>query len=301
MSIARIDDIVAPMTPPHPEDYIKNKRHGHPSGEDEPPSYAAALNSTAMFESVTVNVPKNSNSGQPGVGHRYENLRANAGVQSYALTQHTFQGEFANDLSFKPNEIVHLIRHVDENWLEGELDGHVGIFPKSFAQIIVDVHGHEDGNYSSIDDTGSGDETHEEVEFPPDTYARVLFDFPGEQETDLSVNKNALITLLKKVGDEWLIAMDDNGKIGEIPVVYVEEIGSSEDMNVYENSTLSRNTSVIEEEHSMSTEITYENRHEDNQDFSQLSTLSTEFDPVATSSKRPSMENGERNTYLAYN
>lgn len=93
--------------------------------------------------------------------------------------------------------------------MEGELNGTIGIFPKSFVQIIVDVH--DDRQPEEPMAAAEGEEVTEMIDFPPDTYARVIYDFEGELESDLPSKKNALITLLKKVGDEWLIAMDDNG------------------------------------------------------------------------------------------
>ena len=61
-----------------------------------------------------------------------------AGVTPYARTLYPFEGELANELSFDANDIVTLIQHTDEQWIEGELDGRIGLFPATYVEIVVD-------------------------------------------------------------------------------------------------------------------------------------------------------------------
>lgn len=104
-------------------------------------------------------------------------------MESYGRTLYAFTAEFPNELSFKENEIVHLIRHIDSEWTEGEIDGRVGIFPKNFIEIIVDCEG------SKQNAEGSADVAVYE-EFASDVFARVLYDFDGEIDADLKVTKS---------------------------------------------------------------------------------------------------------------
>jgi len=131
---------------------------------DNPPSYENVINSS---------------SAQPS-SLGYSNSLIGE-VESYGRTLFTFKAEFPNELSLKEGEIVHLIRHIDNEWIEGEIDGRIGIFPKSFVEIIVDCEVNSRAN-----DVNSNITICEE--FPTDSFARVLYDYDGEVEADLKVS-----------------------------------------------------------------------------------------------------------------
>ena len=59
-----------------------------------------------------------------------------------ARALHEFLGQSEYELTFSTGESVLLLRRIDENWLEGELDGEVGIFPSNRVQFVsrLDVH-----------------------------------------------------------------------------------------------------------------------------------------------------------------
>lgn len=61
------------------------------------------------------------------------------GIQPYARTKYKFTSQYPNELSFDVGQIVQLIRHVDDEWTEGEHKGQVGLFPTEYVDIIVDV------------------------------------------------------------------------------------------------------------------------------------------------------------------
>lgn len=48
-----------------------------------------------------------------------------------------FQGQSRHELNFSAGVSIMLLRRVDENWLEGNLDGKIGIFPASHVKIEV--------------------------------------------------------------------------------------------------------------------------------------------------------------------
>lgn len=139
------------------------------------------------------------------------------GVSSYCISLYPFYGEFRSELSFKAGQLIHLLRHVNKDWCEGELDGAVGIFPKSFVDIIVDVH------EENVPEDGSFDDQVTEV-YPADYFARVLFDFVAVEPNDLELKEGSTITLLRRIGNDWVEAMDDAGNIGICPLNYVEII-----------------------------------------------------------------------------
>ena len=137
-------------------------------------------------------------------------------IQSYVHVLYTFTAEAENELSIKEGDIVHLIRHVNDKWLEGELDGKVGMFPKDFVQIIQDVVEENNTEPAPVSE-----------QFAPDSYGRILYDFSAQLDGDLTVKKGMLVTLLRKLNQDWIEALDDSGKSGIIPLSFVEIIGET--------------------------------------------------------------------------
>ncbi|KAK7476700.1 hypothetical protein BaRGS_00032098 [Batillaria attramentaria] len=91
------------------------------------------------------------------VSYTSENTRSHdVEITPYAKTLYPFQAQLPNELSFNDNEIVTLIQHVDEDWIEGELDGKIGLFPANFVEIIVDCpYAFDSGPVSETLDTGT--------------------------------------------------------------------------------------------------------------------------------------------------
>ncbi|XP_026538679.1 crk-like protein [Notechis scutatus] len=68
--------------------------------------------------------------------------------------------------------------------------------------------------------TGSGASAAEEnVE-----YVRTLYDFPGNDAEDLPFKKGEILVIVEKPEDQWWSARNKDGRIGMIPVPYVEKL-----------------------------------------------------------------------------
>ena len=67
--------------------------------------------------------------------HQMENI---PGITPYAIALYPFKGEFADELSFAANDIILLSKHIDGDWIEGEIDGKTGIFPANHVAIQID-------------------------------------------------------------------------------------------------------------------------------------------------------------------
>lgn len=48
-----------------------------------------------------------------------------------------FEAENDEELDFKEGDIIKLLARLDDNWLQGELNGRQGRFPVSYIQIMV--------------------------------------------------------------------------------------------------------------------------------------------------------------------
>lgn len=141
-------------------------------------------------------------------------------ISAYGKAKYPFVAVNDNELSFFDDDIVLLIRHIDVEWMEGEIDGQRGIFPSSYIDIIVDCMDANESASGAVDTSkptdGAGDET--------EVYGRVLYDFHAESLNELELSEGDTVTVLRKIDDDWIEVKHDDGRIGCCPVSYVELI-----------------------------------------------------------------------------
>lgn len=153
-------------------------------------------------------------------------------VKPYGQVLFDFNAEDSGDLALKKNEIVYLIRHVDNNWMEGEINGQSGYFPKNYISIIVDCEPTPSQSTESNDEQSSTTDQNTAVEFPPNSYARILYTYNGDYKEDLEVgflmdfpsnfnfkffkvSAGEVVTLLRYFNStEWMEARNSSGKVG---------------------------------------------------------------------------------------
>ena len=131
-----------------------------------------------------------------------------------ARAQYGFESQSEHELSFSPGVSIMLLRRIDENWLEGQLDGKVGIFPATHVKIELSnpTLSHENALASS-----------------GRPYAIALYSFKGDQPGDLPFNKGELVELVGTVGSGWLRGRM-NGCTGIFPASFVEILKSTDAM-----------------------------------------------------------------------
>ncbi|KAK6644871.1 hypothetical protein RUM43_001144 [Polyplax serrata] len=107
-----------------------------------------------------------------------------------------FVGKRPRDLAFRRGDIIFIMRRLDKNWCEGELNGAVGLFPLSYVEVIP---------YNEI-----------HMKFGR---ARAKYDFAPQTPLELSARKGDMVTLIRKIDENWF-----EGRIGErtgiIPASY---------------------------------------------------------------------------------
>ncbi|CAC5417940.1 DNMBP [Mytilus coruscus] len=184
-----------------------------------------------------------------------ENTRSlESSISPYGMTLFSFVGESPNELSFNENEIVYLIQHVDAQWIEGQIDDKIGIFPATFVSIVVDcpyaydidqdineveeiesiAMGNDDEsspqNSVSIGD-GFGQKLETEIELSSlEQYGLVSYDFTAEVDGDLSVFAGETLEIVKNVDSNWVQAKNDQGKIGMIPKQFLDIVDEPQNL-----------------------------------------------------------------------
>ena len=227
---------------------------------------------TGQVSAYTNEVSTNSGEFQRerSISYTSENTKSHnendAGVTPYARTLYPFEGELADELSFDANDIVFLIQHVDEQWIEGELDGKIGLFPASYVEIVVDCpyaylvnHSVEQINTSDIqisydlnkisEDANSNCHLEdlqaessvladskqlvsETVKIPENIndiqehFALVLYPFDAETSQDLSVREGETVTVIKQIDSNWILVENEQGNRGMCPLSFIEIIGT---------------------------------------------------------------------------
>lgn len=151
-------------------------------------------------------------------------------VKPYAITLYPFSAQFPNELSFQTGEVVHLIKHIDSEWMEGTIDDRKGIFPISYVNIIVDcIENSSEQNFFNQDIT-----TTEYNELVPGTQAKVEYTFKAQMDGDLSVIEGDVVTVINMANSDWVNVEDQFGKIGLCPRGYLSS-SHGESLDVTQN------------------------------------------------------------------
>uniref|UniRef100_A0A182INC4 Uncharacterized protein n=1 Tax=Anopheles atroparvus TaxID=41427 RepID=A0A182INC4_ANOAO len=126
--------------------------------------------------------------------------------KTIARALYNFQGQSIRELSFRKGDIIHLRRQVDKNWYEGEHNANVGLLPANYIEILT----RDNANSKPLPKKPTREGK-----------ARAKFNFTAQTGVELSLLKGELVTLTRRVDDNWF-----EGKIGSkkgiFPVSYVE-------------------------------------------------------------------------------
>ena len=170
---------------------------------EEASRYGLDLN--AAWESaapVADEVPAIDSYSAPGVGVKYRAL-------------YQFNGTNPDDLSFNADDIINSVPgSADEGeWLQGELNGKQGWFPKNFVEIL---QGDGAAPAASVNTASSLGES----------VVQALYDWSGSDENHLSIKKDDMIKVLDS-NQDWLFGELD-GKTGWLPKSYVNVESSAD-------------------------------------------------------------------------
>nr|XP_057905034.1 sorbin and SH3 domain-containing protein 1 isoform X2 [Doryrhamphus excisus] len=127
-----------------------------------------------------------------------------------AMARFDFRAETLKELPFQKGDIVYIIRQVDQNWYEGEHHGRVGIFPRSYVELLPPTEKAQPRKSVPVQVLEYGD-------------AVARFNFTGDTLVEMSFRKGERITLIRRVDENWYEGkISGTNRQGIFPVTYVE-------------------------------------------------------------------------------
>ncbi|KAM3863358.1 sorbin and SH3 domain-containing protein 1 [Diretmus argenteus] len=127
-----------------------------------------------------------------------------------ALARFDFRAESLKELPFQKGDIVYIIRQVDQNWYEGEHHGRVGIFPRSYVELLPPTEKAQPKKSAPVQVLEYGE-------------AIARFNFNGDTVVEMSFRKGERITLIRRVDENWYEGkVSGTNRQGIFPVTYVE-------------------------------------------------------------------------------
>ena len=170
------------------------------------------------------NIKESRQQGTTTIESYQESVTQQALHEPHAKTLFEFKGLSDFELSFPANEIIGLTKDVDEEWFEGSYNGSVGIFPKSFVEVVVPLSqspvalSQASSNAQSLYDSQVSTAEKDDIDVP---YAIAIYPFVGETSSELSFREGEVIFLHHWVSSEW-IQGECNGQVGIFPSTFVQ-------------------------------------------------------------------------------
>uniref|UniRef100_A0A671K2T1 SH3 domain-containing protein 19-like n=1 Tax=Sinocyclocheilus anshuiensis TaxID=1608454 RepID=A0A671K2T1_9TELE len=182
-----------------------------------PINYVKTLNKPGTSAPVSSNEWKSKPSPDPVRGPR-------------CVARFDFEGEQSDELSFSEGDEIRLKEYVGEEWARGEVNGHVGIFPLNFVEVLEDLPPvpvqKSVPNKIALPGMAGSPNTRmsykaTKVESNGEEWAVALYDFTAETEEDLPFQQGDRILVTAHIDDEWWSGRI-NGREGFFPKAFVE-------------------------------------------------------------------------------
>ncbi|XP_066478740.1 sorbin and SH3 domain-containing protein 1-like isoform X3 [Tiliqua scincoides] len=127
-----------------------------------------------------------------------------------ARAKFDFKAQTLKELPLQKGDIVYIYKQIDQNWYEGEHHGRVGIFPRSYIELLPPTEKAQPKKTSPLQVLEYGD-------------AVAKFHFNGDTQVEMSFRKGERITLIRRVDENWYEGkISGTNRQGIFPVTYVE-------------------------------------------------------------------------------
>ncbi|XP_067156048.1 sorbin and SH3 domain-containing protein 1 isoform X6 [Apteryx mantelli] len=127
-----------------------------------------------------------------------------------ARAKFDFKAQTLKELPLQKGDIVYIYKQIDQNWYEGEHHGRVGIFPRSYIELLPPAEKAQPKKSAPLQVLEYGD-------------AVAKFNFNGDTQVEMSFKKGERITLIRRVDENWYEGkISGTNRQGIFPVTYVE-------------------------------------------------------------------------------
>nr|XP_009669602.1 PREDICTED: sorbin and SH3 domain-containing protein 1 isoform X37 [Struthio camelus australis] len=127
-----------------------------------------------------------------------------------ARAKFDFKAQTLKELPLQKGDIVYIYKQIDQNWYEGEHHGRVGIFPRSYIELLPPAEKAQPKKSAPLQVLEYGD-------------AVAKFNFNGDTQVEMSFRKGERITLIRRVDENWYEGkISGTNRQGIFPVTYVE-------------------------------------------------------------------------------
>ncbi|XP_793803.2 SH3 domain-containing protein 19 isoform X1 [Strongylocentrotus purpuratus] len=139
---------------------------------------------------------------RPGPGHALYNKYM--GSEPHAVATFDYQGVEADELSFKTDDVIILVKRIDADWLVGKCKNKEGMFPVQFVKVVKDLNEIMEEDYDG-------------------PQAVAIYGFIASAADEIGFEEGDTIKLLGTVGTVWFRG-EVKGKSGIFPSNHVEVI-----------------------------------------------------------------------------
>ncbi|XP_058882540.1 sorbin and SH3 domain-containing protein 1 isoform X1 [Acipenser ruthenus] len=127
-----------------------------------------------------------------------------------ARAKFDFKAQTLKELPFQKGDIVYICRQIDQNWYEGEHHGTVGIFPRTYVELLPPTEKAQPKKVPPVQVLEYGE-------------ALARFNFTGDTVVEMSFRKGERITLIRRVDENWYEGkISGTSRQGIFPVTYIE-------------------------------------------------------------------------------
>ncbi|XP_013830558.1 PREDICTED: sorbin and SH3 domain-containing protein 1 isoform X3 [Capra hircus] len=129
-----------------------------------------------------------------------------------ARAKFDFKAQTLKELPLQKGDIVYIYKQIDQNWYEGEHHGRVGIFPRTYIELLPPAEKVQPKKLTPVQVLEYGE-------------AIAKFNFNGDTQVEMSFRKGERITLLRQVDENWYEGrIPGTSRQGIFPITYVDVI-----------------------------------------------------------------------------
>nr|AAD16007.1 ponsin-2 [Mus musculus] len=127
-----------------------------------------------------------------------------------ARAKFDFKAQTLKELPLQKGDVVYIYRQIDQNWYEGEHHGRVGIFPRTYIELLPPAEKAQPRKLAPVQVLEYGE-------------AIAKFNFNGDTQVEMSFRKGERITLLRQVDENWYEGrIPGTSRQGIFPITYVD-------------------------------------------------------------------------------